>query len=191
MKKFFGASPLEDAPAIKAIFTNTWSSILWLVVRVYVGLQWFNASQHKLSDPAWMQTGDALKGYWMHAVAIPEAPAKPAINFVWFRTFLQSLIDSNAQVWFGKLIAVGELLVGVGLILGVFVGVAAFFGGLMNLNFLLAGSLSSGPILLLLEVLLVVAWRVAGHIGGNYFIHKYFGTFWQPGPLLKKKTKTA
>ena len=188
MTKFFGPSPLEDAPVVKALFGNTKWSWLWLIARVYVGYQWFTASLHKLSDPAWMQTGEALKGYWLRAVSIPEAPARPPINYAWYRAFIQGMLDSESYVWFAKLISVGELLVGIALIIGLFVGLAAMFGGIMNLNFLLAGSLSSGPVLLMLEVFLLVAWKISGHLGVNYFIHKYFGTFWQPGPGLKKKT---
>lgn len=180
MSKFFGPSPLQDAPAVRFIFANTKMAWLWLVVRVYVGYTWLTASLHKLSSPAWMQTGDAIKGYWENAVRIPEAPAPAPIYYGWYRSFLQSLLDSGAQVWFGKLIAIGEFLVGICLILGLFVGVAAFFGALMNLNFMLAGSLASGPLLLVLEILLVIAWKIAGHFGLNYFIHKRFGTFWQP-----------
>jgi len=66
------------------------------------------------------------------------------------------------------------------LILGLFVGVAAFFGSAMNFNFLLAGSISAGPLLLVLQILLMIAWKIAGHLGVNYYIHKRFGTFWQP-----------
>lgn len=94
------------------------------------------------------------------------------------------MLDSQSYVWFAKLIAIGEFTVGVALIIGLFVGLAAFFGGLMNLNFLLAGSLSSGPVLLVLEILLVIAWKIAGHLGVNYFIHKRLGTFWQKGPII-------
>jgi uncharacterized membrane protein YphA (DoxX/SURF4 family) len=36
----------------------------------------------------------------------------------------------------------GETLVGVGLILGAFTGIAALFGSLMNMNYLLAGAVS-------------------------------------------------
>lgn len=186
MSTFFGPTKLEDAPLIKALFNNTKWSWLWLIVRVYVGYQWLTASLHKLVDPKWMQTGEALKGYWLNAVRIPEAPARPPINYDWYRTFIQSMLDSQSYVWFAKLIAVGEFLVGVALIIGLFVGLAAFFGGLMNFNFLLAGSLSSGPVLLLLEILLMVAWKTAGHLGVNYFIHKYLGTFWQAG-LIKQR----
>jgi thiosulfate dehydrogenase (quinone) large subunit len=142
---------------------------------------------HKLSSPDWMQTGVALKGYWAHAVLIPEAPAKPAINYDWYRAFIQSMLDNQSYVWFAKLVAVGEFLVGLGLILGLFVGLAAFFGGLLNLNFLLAGSLSSGPVLLVLEMLLVVAWKIAGYYGLNRLFFKYVGTFWNPGLWFQKK----
>ena len=135
MSKFFGPSQLQDAPFIKFMFSNTKMAWLWLVVRVYVGYQWVNASLHKLSAPEWMQTGDALKGYWMHAVSIPEAPAKPPINFEWYRSFIQSMLDSQTYVWFAKLIAIGEFVVGIALIIGLFVGLAAFFGGVMNLQF--------------------------------------------------------
>jgi thiosulfate dehydrogenase (quinone) large subunit len=192
MKNFlFGPHNLEDAPAIKAIFNSPKFAWLWLIVRVYLGYQWVTASLHKLSSPDWMQTGAAIKGFWMHAVAIPEAPAKPAITFDWYRSFLQSLIDSNAQVWFGKLIAVGELLVGIALIAGIFVGMAAFFSFLMNLNFMLAGSNSTGPLLLVLAMLLMIAWKLAGYYGLNRLWLKYVGTFWQPGIWFKKKVVTS
>ena len=187
MAKFFGQSELQDAPIIKALFSNTKLAWIWLIVRVYVGYQWVEASLHKLSDPAWMKTGEAIRGFWLHAVSIPEAPATPPIHYEWYRSFVQSLLDSGSYVWFGKLIAIGELLVGIALIIGLFVGLAAFFGGVMNMNFLLAGSNSSGPVMLLLEILLMIAWKTAGHLGANYFVHKFFGTFWQPGPGLRKK----
>jgi thiosulfate dehydrogenase [quinone] large subunit len=187
MAKFFGPTELEEAPVVKALFNNTKLAWIWLIVRVYVGYQWVEASLHKLSDPAWMSTGEAIKGYWTRAVSIPEAPARPPIYFDWYRSFIQSMLDSQSHVWFAKFIAIGELVVGIALIIGLFVGLAAFFGGLMNINFLLAGSLSSGPVLLILEILLIVAWKTAGHFGVNYFVHKHFGTFWQPGPGLRKK----
>ena len=181
MTKFFGPTNLQDAPFIKFLFSNTKMAWLWLIVRIYVGYTWVEASLHKLSAPEWMQSGEALKGYWSNAVSIPEAPARAPIYFDWYRSFIQSMLDSQSYVWFAKLIAIGEFLVGVSLIIGLFVGLAAFFGGLMNLNFLLAGSLGSGPLLLVLQILLVIAWKIAGHLGVNYFIYKRFGTFWQRG----------
>ena len=59
----------------------------------------------------------------------------------------------------------GEIAVGIGLILGLFTGIAAFFGGLMNANYLFAGTVSINPLLFVLSTWLVLAWRVAGYYG--------------------------
>ncbi len=187
----FGPHNMEDAPAIKAIFNSTKFAWLWLIVRIYLGYQWIHSSLGKFEDPKWMQTGEAIKGYWTRAVTIPEAPARPPIYYAWYRDFIQSLLDSNSHVWFGKMIAVGEFLIGLGLILGAFVGLAAFFSALMNMNFLLAGSLNSGPVLLVLAILIMIAWKIAGYYGLNRFIFKYIGTFWKPGLWFRKKVVTS
>src|SRR5258706_1388080 len=139
-------SVITDPPIAKFLFEDTRLAPVWAVVRVLLGLSWIDAASHKLSSPGWMETGEALKGFWAKAVAIPDAPAKPAITFDWYRSFLQGLLDSGAYVWFAKLIAVGELLVGVALVVGAFVGIAAFFGALMNWNFMLAGPARTNPL---------------------------------------------
>jgi len=187
----FGPHNMEDAPAIKALFNSTKFAWLWLIVRVYLGYQWIHSALGKFEDPKWMQTGEAIKGYWTRAVSIPEAPARPPIHYGWYRDFIQALLDSNSHVWFGKLMAIGEFLVGLGLILGAFVGLAAFFSALMNMNFLLAGSLNSGPVLLVLAILIMIAWKIAGYYGLNRFIFKYIGTFWRPGLWFRKKVVTS
>jgi thiosulfate dehydrogenase [quinone] large subunit len=187
----FGPHNMVDAPIINAIFNSTKFAWLWLIVRVYLGYQWIHSSLGKFEDPKWMQTGEAIKGYWTRAVAIPEAPARPAIYYGWYRDFIQGLLDSNSHVWFGKMIAVGEFLIGLGLILGAFVGMAAFFSALMNMNFLLAGSLNSGPVLLVLAILIMIAWKIAGYYGLNRFIFKHIGTFWKPGLWFRKKVVTS
>ena len=43
--------------------------------------------------------------------------------------------------------ACGELLIGIALIVGALTGIAAFFGGFMNWNFMMAGSASANPLL--------------------------------------------
>jgi thiosulfate dehydrogenase [quinone] large subunit len=50
----------------------------------------------------------------------------------------------------------GEVAVGAALILGFLTGIAAFFGGLMNANYLLAGTVSTNPILFILATWLVL-----------------------------------
>lgn len=183
----WGSANMENPRIIDALFNKTKFSWLWLVVRVYVGIQWLSASFTKLGSPDWMQTGDALKSFWINAVAIPTAPAKPAIFYPWFRVFIQSLLDNHSYIWAAKFIALGELLVGIALVLGFLVGLSAFFGGLMNLSFLLAGSLSSGPVLLVLEMLLLVAWKTAGYYGLDRYFFNFIGAPWKPGRWFQKK----
>ena len=107
--------PLHSAipPFAASLFNSTTWSLLWLVVRVYVGYKWLESGLGKLSNPAWAVTGEALKGFWTRAVMIPEAPARPAISFDWYRAFLQTLLDSGSYVWFSKLVMVGEILIGI------------------------------------------------------------------------------
>jgi thiosulfate dehydrogenase (quinone) large subunit len=70
--------------------------------------------------------------------------------------------------------------VGIALIIGAFVGLAAVAGAFMNLNFMLAGSASTNPVLLLLGFLLVLAWKTAGYIGLDRWLLPILGTPWRP-----------
>jgi thiosulfate dehydrogenase [quinone] large subunit len=169
---------VEDPPLAKLLFSNTKMAWFWLVVRLYVGYEWLEAGMHKFSDPKWMSDGTALLGYWKGAVAVPAAPARAAITYDWFRSFLQFLIDNNTSVWFAKVITFGELAIGLGMIVGAFVGVAAFFGALMNMNFMLAGSASTNPVMFFLAVGLMLGWKVAGYYGADRVLLPILNTPW-------------
>lgn len=77
-----------------------------------------------------------------------------------------------------------ELLIGVALIVGLFTGLAAFGGALLNFNFLLAGTASTNPVLFILAIALILAWKVAGHYGLDRFVLPALGTLWQVGSLI-------
>lgn len=175
-----------DPPVAQSLFGSTRWAWLWLIARIYVGYAWLSAGLEKLENPAWTQTGVALKGFWEHAVAIPEAPARPAIAFDWYRIFLQSLLATQSYTWFAKFIVAGELLIGIALIIGAFTGVAAFLGGFMNWNFMMAGSASINPVLFTLSVLLIMAWKTAGWLGLDHWLLPLLGTPWQPGKVFSK-----
>jgi thiosulfate dehydrogenase [quinone] large subunit len=69
--------------------------------------------------------------------------------------------------------------VGVGLVLGALTGVAAFFGCLMNMSFLLAGSASTNPIMFTLAIGLMLGWKVAGYYGLDRYLLPFLGTPWR------------
>ena len=177
-------APVADPPIVKFLFGSALSGLLWLPLRLFLGYQWLIAGEHKITDPKWMATGEALKSYWASAAKIPVAPARPAITFDWYRSFLQFLLDTESYTWFAKLVAVGEMVIGIALILGLFTGIAAFFGGFMNWNFMMAGSASTNPLLFAVAAFLILAWKVAGYYGLDYFLLPALGTPWQLGRLF-------
>ena len=174
---------LQEPPLAQFLFSDTRLAPLWLVVRVLLGWEWLSAGLNKIGDPAWMQTGEALKGFWTNAVAVPES-GRPPITFEWYRNFIQGMLDGGSYVWFAKLVAIGEAAVGIMLILGLFVGVAAFFGAFMNWNYIMAGSASSNGLLGLAAILLILAWKTAGYYGLDRWILPRVGMTWQePKPV--------
>ena len=172
---------VSDPPLVQKLLGSRALAWIWILPRLYVGYTFFDASQHKIVDPKWVETGEALKGFWLGVVTTTP---KPVAYFDWYRNFIQYLLDIQAYTWFGKLIAYGELAIGIALILGAFTGLAAFGAGLMNWNFLMAGTVSSNPLLFAIGVLLILAWKTAGYWGADRFLLPLLGTPWKPAIKL-------
>ena len=168
-----------EGPAFsRYLFGNTRAGLFWLPIRLFLGFAWIEASLHKITGTGWLDGGAALRGYWTAAVAIPDK-GKPPISFEWYRDFVNFLLAGHHEVWFAWLITFGELAVGVGLVVGLLTGIAAFFGALMNMSFLLAGSASTNPVLFTFAIGLILAWRVAGHYGLDRYVLPILGTPWR------------
>lgn len=177
---------LDDPPVARFLFGDLrimpW---IWLPLRIYLGWQWLNSGWGKFNNPAWVQTGEALRGFWERAVAVPTTPgASPAIRVDWYRDFIEFLLVGGHYSWFAKLITFGELAVGIALVVGAFVGLAAFFGGFMNWNFIMAGTASTNALLFAIAILLMLAWKNAGWLGLDRFLLPILGTPWQPGRVF-------
>ena len=176
--------PASRTPrGIQVLFWDPRVAWLWLLVRLYVGYEWLDAGYHKIRDDAWMSTGTALQGFWKSSTAIPQT-GSPRITYDWYRDFLTYMLDNEWYTWFAKLIAVGEFAIGIALIIGAFVGVAAFFGAFMNFNFMLAGSSSTNPVLFFMAIGLLLAWRIGGYFGVDRVLLPAIGTPWEPGRIL-------
>jgi len=173
---------LQDPPFVKWLLSSPAAGWIWLILRVWLGYKWIDAALHKVNNPAWVESGVAVKGFWEKALVVPEV-GRPAIAFDWYRGFIQTLFDAEAWTWMAPLVAYGELLVGIALILGAFTGIAAFFGALMNWNFMMAGTASSNPLLFAIAIALILAWKVSGYIGADYYLLRWLGTPWRGGSL--------
>lgn len=180
---------IEGPAFTRFLFSNSRAGLFWLPVRLFLGFAWLDAGWHKVTGEGWLDGGSALAGYWTNAVQIPEG-GRPPITYEWYRAFIQVLIDNGAESWFAPLIAFGEVAVGVGLILGLLTGFAAFFGALMNMSFLLAGSASTNPVLFTLAIGLILAWKVAGYYGLDRYVLPMLGTPWHPAVLDRSKASS-
>ena len=170
-----------DEPRIaRWLFGRSESAWIWLILRVYVGYQWAVAGWGKLRTPAWA-SGAELGGFIKGAVG-KASGSNPAVQG-WYAGFLRRTVLPHLGLW-APLVASGEFLVGCALVLGLFTGIAAFVGGFMNVSYLLAGTVSTNPILFVIATWLVLAWRVAGWWGLDRFILPALGTPWRPGPAL-------
>jgi thiosulfate dehydrogenase (quinone) large subunit len=194
------ATHIPEPPIAKFLFADTRMAWLWLIVRLYVGYEWLTAGLDKLTGYSftfdafgqkagtpWVFSGHdgaGIAGFVKGAIA-QTAGAHPAVQG-WYAAFLQNVVLPNAVV-FGYLVTFGEVLVGLGLIFGALTGIAAFFGVFMNLNFMLAGAVSINPVIGMLAVLLVLAWRVAGFYGLDSVLLPLLGTPWT-GRLVGKRS---
>ena len=171
-------------------YSNPKSAPVWFLLRLYVGYEWLMAGWEKVLNPKWFgaEAGAAMQGFVAGALKktaefCPPAPAAchPDVS-AWYASFLQSAVLPYPLAW-ANAIAVGEVLVGLGLIFGCLTGIAAFFGLFMNLNFMLAGTVSINPILFTLSIFLILAWRVAGYWGFDRFINpRFFGVTFNRSP---------
>ena len=175
---------LEEPPVTQALFGSVKWAWLWVFVRVYVGWQWLQAGWGKIGSPAWTgsDAGAAVNGFVSGALQRTTGE-NPAVQG-WYAWFLENLVQPNADI-FGYMVAYGEVLVGIALILGLFTGIAAFFGSFMNLNYLLSGAVSINPILLTLSLFLIMAWRTAGWWGLDRWVLPALGTPWRPGLIFE------
>lgn len=167
---------IPDPPLAHTLFNTTRFAWLWALIRLYLGWQWLESGWGKVSGGTWA-SGEALQGFWSNAVRIPEQ-GRPPIAFDWYRGFIQLMLDQGWSTWFADLVMWGEVLIGLALILGAFVGIAAFFGAVMNFNFIMAGAASTNGVLFVLAVLLMLAWKVAGWYGLDRWLLPLIGTPW-------------
>lgn len=177
---------IQDSPIAQDLFGNTRWAWIWLILRLYLGWQWLEAGWSKLNNPAWTGSkgGAAITGFVQGALN-KTGGEHPDVQ-AWYASFLQNVVLPNAHIW-SFMITWGEILVGIALILGLFTGIAAFFGSFMNVNYLLAGTVSTNPILFVIATWLVLAWKTAGWWGLDRWVLPALGTPWKPGFIFKSQ----
>jgi thiosulfate dehydrogenase (quinone) large subunit len=153
------------------LFRSKAASVLWLAARLWLGYEWLNAGYQKLwgSENAafWNGGGAAVKGFATSGIA-GSATGKGGASYGWWAGFLHNFVVPNSS-WIAKLIALSEVAIGVLLIIGLFTGVAALAGLVLNLVYMFSGSAGVNPAYAMVALLLIMAWRNAGYFGLDRF----------------------
>jgi len=129
-------------------------SILWTLLRIWLGYTWLVAGIAKTQNPAWFgsEAGTALTGFLQGAIGKATGD-HPAVQ-QWYASFLQSAALPSS-VFFSYLVVMGEILVGISLITGTFTLFSLFISAFMNFNYMLAGASGLNPNMFLIAVILI------------------------------------
>lgn len=165
---------------MNALKNTNVTGLAWLAVRVWLGYTWLLHGIEKVVGPGaeiWVgaEAGRGVTGFLKGAIAkspIAEGfdPAKTPHPPVaeWFAMLARDVFLPNATLM-SYLVAYGELLVGIALLVGLFSRFSAIMAAVMALAFLLAGSTSGGlPILLTTALALSFAGPTLGRFGLDY-----------------------
>jgi thiosulfate dehydrogenase [quinone] large subunit len=182
-----GRTEIPEPNLTRYLFADTRMAPFWFAVRVYPGYLWLTEGIGKVTEGGWIGqgAGGAVKGFAQGALA-QTTGEHPQVT-QWYAWFLQNAVIPNAAL-FSYLITFGEILVGLALILGLFTGIAAFFGAFMNASFIFAGTAGANPLMFILAILLIFAWRVAGYWGLDRWALPAIGVPGYPGTLFRGRS---
>jgi thiosulfate dehydrogenase [quinone] large subunit len=162
------------ASTIKTVFTKAeYTGLFWLVLRVFVGYEFLSAGIDKVASGKWLGQ-NAIGGFMKGALTKAATGEHPEVQS-WYVDLINGVFLPNAAL-FSTLVALGEVLVGLALLFGIFTKFAAVNGAIMNIAFLAAGTSSSNPQMLVMQVAMVFGGVGVAYYGIDYFLM----------PLLKK-----
>ncbi|EMA6341731.1 DoxX family protein [Bacillus cytotoxicus] len=163
---------------IQFLRENKAVSFVLAIIRVYLGYTWLMAGIGKLQGKGFDATG------YLQGAIEKSKGAQPAVQ-TWWASFLQDFAIPNVDL-FNTLVTWGEILVGIGLIVGCLTKTAIFFGLVMNFSYMFSGSIGVNPQMVILSMLILVSSMNAGKLGlDGWIVAKLFGS------KLKKRQKQA
>ena len=176
-----------DRRFVRFLFNNTRAGLFWLPIRLFVGFRlargrvaqarprWVDAGRHRPARGTGsrrsrsLSTGSAADHVRVVPRLHPPAAQRQGRELVRLAGHVRRDRDRDRPDLRG------------------FTGVAAFFGALMNMSFLLAGSASTNPVLFTMAVGLMLAWRVAGYYGVDRYLLPALGAPWRPGTAFRRE----
>lgn len=142
---------------IQLLRENRYASLFLTLFRVYLGWQWLNAGWGKISSGKFDASG------FLNGAVKQVSGEHPAVQ-PWWGNFLNDVALPHVEL-FNVLVPWGEFLVGLALIIGVFTSFAMLMGLTMNFAYMLSGTTSTNPQMVIIGMFILVAGINAGKIG--------------------------
>lgn len=150
-------------------FRNRFFQMVWAALRISLGYIWISAGIEKLSAFqvfVGSKAGTAVTGYLAGALAQTSgAHAQVTAEWAWL---IHVLFMPTAGFW-SIVVTFGELLVGLGLIVGLFTGTALLAALVMNLAYMLSGSATVNPPMFALEAAMLVVGPAVAYWGLDHW----------------------
>lgn len=159
-------------------FRSPLASPVWLALRVYLASVWLQFGIGKIRG-GWLD-GDALQGL-LSAVAAGHTPAP----FPAYARVAELLVATGMDSALSVLIPLAEVAVAAAFISGVLLVPAAIAATLLNLNLILSGiaSIHFDGRIIAMQLMLLLAWRVAGYLGLGTLVARWWRHHHPRGPL--------
>jgi uncharacterized membrane protein YphA (DoxX/SURF4 family) len=141
-------------------FRSPFSSPLWLGLRIYLGMVWMNFGLGKI-QAGWL-TSNPLRPL---LTAVAEGQTATPLDF--YTRVAGLMVHTGADAVLSVLIPLAEVAVAISFLSGVLLVPAAIVAIGINVNLILAGiaSVHFDGRIIVMQVLLLAAWRVAGLLG--------------------------
>lgn len=155
------------------------TGIIWLLLRLWLGYNWAMDGFEKVfgeGSAGWVgdKAGTSVMGFLKGAIAksylAPDfvAGSRPGVQN-WYADLVQNVFMPNATL-FSYMVAYGELLVGIALIIGIFTRFSALMGVIMNLSYLLAGTVSVNPQMLVIGLIILMGGAGVTYYAADRFV---------------------
>lgn len=155
--------------------SNIYASGILVLLRLYLGFQWLMSGIGKITN------GFDASGFMGFIVQKPVTGPDGSVAYPLYIKFIESIALPNAEI-FNVLVPLGEVLIGLGLMVGTLTTAAAFFGLMMNFIFVLGGTVATNPTFILIGFIILAAGANAGRFGGDYWVIP-----WIRKSIFKKK----